>query len=43
MDMISNYAFSNSNVRSKIIEFESDIFAEDVAIWYSTSLQDGAQ
>ena len=39
--MISNYVFSAGN--SKVIEFESDIFAEDMAVWYSTSLQDGAQ
>ena len=26
-----------------MMEFESDIFAEDIAFWYSTSLQDGAQ
>ena len=33
--------FSRGN--SRLIEFKSDIFAEDVAVWYSTSLQDGAQ
>ena len=41
VDMISNYVYIGGN--SKLIEFKSDIFAEDVAVWYSTSLQDGAQ